>query len=179
MNIIKNPVLNIISASNELIVSLEAAKNFLKIDYEDDDEFIAKLIKTATNQCETYINKTLFEKNYLYSLYEIKYNSVFLPKSPVKSIETIELVAQNQEKIVLAVENYYLDEIAGVLIFKNMPTNFYRIDIKYVAGTSLIDEELIQGILMHVARMYEDRSGYSPIPLGSLNIYKKYREVRL
>ena len=179
MNILKYPILNVKSESKELLIELSVVKNFLRVDFDNDDELITKLIKTATAQCETNINKTLVEKTYIYSIYDLKSNSILLPYPTIKSIEEIRLVNIDGSNTVLSSDGYYLDTVGGMVNLKNKPDNTYRIDIEYKAGLSAINDELIQRLLMHIARMYEDRSGYSPIPLNSLNIYKKYKQVRL
>ena len=92
MNILKHPILNVKSESKELLIELSVVKNFLRVDFDNDDELITKLIKTATAQCETNINKTLVEKTYIYSIYDLKSNSILLPYPTIKSIEEIRLV---------------------------------------------------------------------------------------
>jgi len=179
MNTLKNPILNITTDASSLAINLSTTKEFLKIDFEEDDELITKLIKTATNQCETHINKTLIEKTYTYSLYELKNNSITLPYPPIKSINKIKTSDKTNTSTTLSTSNYILDEIGGILNFTSKPENFYRLDIEYIAGLTTINDELIQALLMHIARMYEDRSGYSPIPANSLNIYKKYKQIKL
>ena len=179
MYISKNPILNIKEDSTILPIELTTVKNFLKVDFDEDDELIKKMIKTAIIQCETNINKSISKKTFVYSIYEIKNNSLILPYSPINSIESIKIIYLNQTQSILSDNEYFLDSVGGILNFKNRPSNFYRIDIEYKAGLTSLNDELIQGLLMHIARMYEDRSGYSPIPLNSLNIYKKYKQVRL
>jgi len=179
MNILKNPVLNIKNESSNLPVDLLSIKNFLKVDFDNDDELIIKLAKTAMKQCETTINKTLIEKTYIYSLYDLETASILLPYSPIKSIIEIRVNTINDLSHIIQNSDYSLDDVGGILNFKDKPSNMYRIDIEYIAGMVKINEELIQGLLMHIARMYEDRSGYSPIPLHALNIYSKYKQIRI
>ncbi len=180
MNILKNSsVLNIKIDATKLAIDLDDVKNFLKVDFNDDDDFITRLIKTASAQCETNINKTLVERTYVYSLYELRKQFIVLPYQPIKSIENISLTKMDGSILNIEDENYDLDIIGGIVNFKSLFDNFYRLDIEYKAGLSNIGDELIHAMLMHIARMYEDRSGYSAMPLSSMNIYKKYREVRL
>ena len=179
MHMIKNPILNVKEESTTLPIELEFVKNFLKVDFEDDDELISNMIKTAIKQCETNINKSLVQKTFTYSLYEVKYTSLTLPYPPTISITSVKIIDSQQNTTTLENTEYFLDNIGNILNFKNKPNNFYRIDIEYQAGLEKINDELIQALLMHIARMYEDRSGYSPIPLNSLNIYKKYKQIRL
>ena len=79
-----NSILNLKTDALSLAVELAVVKNFLKVDFNDDDTLITKMIKTATTQCETFINKTLVEKTYIYSIYKLENTSIFLPFSPIK-----------------------------------------------------------------------------------------------
>ncbi|HSQ97992.1 MAG TPA: hypothetical protein VLL98_04715 [Rickettsiales bacterium] len=105
--------------------------------------------------------------------------SVVLPYYPIKSIVEIDSIALDGTITTIASSDYTLDDVGGILNFTNKPENFYRLDIEYEAGLTTVNDELIQALLMHIARMYEDRTGYSSIPNNSLNIYKKYRQIRL
>lgn len=179
MHMIKNPILNVKEENTTLPIELNFVKNFLKVDFDEDDDLITNIIKTAITQCETNINKSLVQKTFIYSLYELKDSSLILPYPPIISITSIKIIDYQQNEITLENTEYFLDNIGNILNFKNKSNNFYRIDIEYKAGLTTINDELIQALLMHIARMYEDRSGYSPIPLNSLNIYKKYKQIRL
>ena len=180
MNILKNPsVLNIKTDATSLAIALEDVKNFLKIDFDDDNDFLKRLIKTASNQCETNINKTLVERTYVYSLYEVKKKFIILPYQPIKSIESIKMTKKNSDVVEFTTNDYLFDNIGGIINLKKNLDDFYRLDIEYKAGLQKIDDELVHAMLIHIARMYEDRSGYSAVPLTSMNIYKKYREVKL
>lgn len=179
MNITKTPVLNVKEIGLDLPIELSVAKNFLKVDFDDDNELIIKLIRTAVNQCETIINKSIIKKTYVYSIYELKNKFVLLPYQPIDSIDSIKVVNVDNTSSAIDVSEFYLDKVGGILNFKSRPDNFYRLDIEYTAGLSEISDEIAQAILMHVARMYEDRSGYSPIPLNSMNIYRKYKQIKI
>ena len=72
-----NSILNLKTDALSLAVELAVVKNFLKVDFNDDDTLITKMIKTATTQCETFINKTLVEKTYIYSIYKLENTSIF------------------------------------------------------------------------------------------------------
>ena len=91
MYINKNPILSIENTSESLALTLDFVKSYLRVDFEEDDELIAKLIKTATSQCEKYINKSLIEKTYIYSLYKIMNDILYLPFGPIKNIIEIKI----------------------------------------------------------------------------------------
>lgn len=178
MNIIKNPILDIKFKSENLILEIDEIKNYLKIDFSEDDELLKKFAETAQSQCETFINKSLTERVLIYSLYTYK-DTILLPYTPINSIESIIGVGLNgsHEEVV----DYNFDEVGGILVFNNIK-KYYRLDIEYFAGyttTKSIPIDLKQAILMHIARMYEDRTGYSQLPINSMNVYRKYKELKL
>lgn len=180
MNINKNiSILNVKTDASELAITLSDTKSFLKIDFNDDDQFITRLIKTASSQCETNINKTLVERTYVYSIYDQNKKTISLPYPPVKSISEIKVIKKDESYETLNNTDYYFDSVGEIVNIKKDFNNFYRLDIEYIAGMTTINDEIMHALLMHIARMYEDRSGFSAIPLASMNIYKKYRGVKL
>jgi uncharacterized phiE125 gp8 family phage protein len=179
MNTLQTPILKIKTETSTLAIELNIVKNFLRVDFNDDDGLIINIIKTATNQCEAYINKTLVERTYVYSLYKLKNIFFTLPYSPIKSIIDVTILNLNGKNATLDSSDYILDTVNSTLNFQKKLEKFYRLDVEYKAGLISIDNELIQAILAHISRMYEDRSGYSSIPAISLSIYKKYKQIML
>jgi len=170
-------VLNVISESSTLIVGLEYTKSFLKVDFNEDDEYIMKLIKTATKQCEMSIARTIVGKTYLYSLYNPRKSYIFLPYPPIQEVNLVTIMSRFGNESFIS--DYTFDSIGGIINITTGFNNIYRLDINYTAGQSVINEDIIQAILMHVARMYGDKSGYSPVPKNSMNIYKQYKRIRI
>lgn len=172
-------IIKILEESNELSINLEDIKLFLKIDYDDENELIIRSFKTAIKQCELSIGQSLIDKKYQYSFYNHIKNNLQLIYGPVKTIESIKILDINNKETIIDNEKYILDSVSDRIIFKNTPTNFYRLDIFYSAGQNTITEDLKQAILFHTAKIFEDKLGYSPIPKASYNIYRHYKTTRL
>ncbi len=170
-------IINILTEQDANIIDLAEIKNFLRIDFDDDDNLLKELLKTAVKQCELYISKSLSEKNYKLSVYECATNTLNLPYPPVISVNSITIIDKYNNNIEYT--NYLLDTISNKIIFRNLPNNFYRIDIIYTSGYTKIPDDIKQGILFHISKMYEDKVGYSPIPKASLGIYKNYKTMRI
>lgn len=170
-------IINILTEQDANIIDLAEIKNFLRIDFDDDDNLLRELLKTAVKQCELYISKSLSEKNYKLSVYECATNTLNLPYPPVISVNSITIIDKYNNNIEYT--NYLLDTISNKIIFRNLPNNFYRIDIIYTSGYTKIPDDIKQGILFHISKMYEDKVGYSPIPKASLGIYKNYKTMRI
>jgi uncharacterized phiE125 gp8 family phage protein len=176
-------VITVLNEETTLPLDISKVKEFLKVDYDEDeaeDLIILRAFKAAINQCETKINKTIIGKTYVCSIYNgLKSNKIRLFYGAVNNILSIESVDKNNEITLLDAAGYFLDVYGDCVIFKNIPSNFYRLDITYEAKLNSVNEEILQAILFHTTKIYEDKSGYCQIPKASLNIYKKYREVRV
>lgn len=171
-------IINVLSEKDTDVIKLTEIKNFLRIDFDDDDNLLKELLKSAIKQCELYISKSLVQKIYKFSIYNsINNNLVELPYPPIISIESVSIIDKNNNSINYI--NYLLDTISNTIIFNVLPSNFYRIDITYKSGYAEIPDDIKQGLLFHISKMYEDKVGYSPIPKASLNIYRNYKIIRI
>lgn len=170
-------IISILTEENSNIIELSEIKNFLRIDFNDDDNLLKELLKSATKQCELYISQSLSKKTYKFSIYSITNNILKLPYPPIISITSVNIVDKNNNSIEYT--NFTLDPISSSLIFKNLPSNFYRVDMTYKSGYSEIPNDIKQGLLFHISKMYEDKVDYSPIPKASLSIYRNYKTIKI
>ncbi|GMO59141.1 MAG: hypothetical protein Ta2D_04900 [Rickettsiales bacterium] len=160
-----NDILQLQSESEILPIQLDVAKNYLRVDFDFDNQLITKLLRTAIRNCESYIGKTILEKTYILSIYKNR-EKIALPYPPVISINSV-----------VGASNYTYDDVANILkISGNLQE---RVDVNYTAGMPYIMDEIEQGILIHTAKMYEDKTGATSIPDASIAIYQKYREIRI
>ncbi len=173
--------IKIIKESDILPMDLAEIKQFLKIDFDDENEdnIIKRSFKSAIKQCELSIGRTIIEKLYQYSFYNRIENYIKLIYGPVKNIENIKIIKKNNMEKIIDNKDYFFDNISDKIFFNNIPTDYYRLDVIYTAGTEQITEDLKQAILFHTTKIYEDKTGYSPIPRASYNIYKRYKTQRL
>lgn len=176
------PIINLVADASIDPLTLTEVKNFLRVDIITDDDLITRIIKTAIKQCELYTGKTLITKTYKYSFYNSIIQAVKLLYAPIQSISSVKVVNEENSETTINSSVYFIDTIGGILNFKTVPANFYRLDITYIAGygsnATDVPEELKQAMLIHIARMYDDKNGYSILPKTSLDIYKKHKIVR-
>lgn len=171
------PILKILQEDSSLPITLDEVKLFLKIDYDEEDELIKRALKTAIKQCEFLIGQTLIEKKYLYSIYKSNKKYVNLPYGSIKDVISVKLIDNgNKEK---DINDYFIDTVANRIVFDNIFSNFYRLDIIYTASAITLSEDLKEAILLHTLKIFEDKLTYSPIPTFSLNVYKNYKIKRL
>ncbi|MDR2778229.1 MAG: hypothetical protein LBB13_01870 [Rickettsiales bacterium] len=173
------PIIKILEESGELPIDMESIRLFLKIDYEDEDESILRSLKTAIKQCELMIGRSIVEKKYQYSFYGNIKKTTHLIYGPVNLIWSVEMVNSENEEVTIDTENYFLDNVSDNLVFREVPSSFYRLDITYGAKLTSVTDDLKQAVLFHTAKIFEDKLGYSPIPKASYSIYRKYKTTRL
>ena len=174
-------MIKIILESDTLPMELDEIKQFLKVDYDDENEnnIIIRAFKSAIKQCELMTGQTIIEKCYQYSIYNEIEKYIKLIYGPVKSIEGIKMIKNNNKEVSIEANNYFFDDVSYKIFFKNKPNDYYRLDVKYTAGMVEISDDLKQAILFHTTKIFEDKTGYSPIPKASYNIYKRYKTQRL
>ena len=59
-----------------------------------------------------------------------------------------------------------------------MLINFYKLDINYKVDYITVPDDLRQRLLFYIAKIYEDKTGFYPIPKVSNNIYKFYQKIK-
>lgn len=173
------PILKTLYESPDFPIDFEEIKLFLKIDYEDEDNLIKMAFKTAVKQCELMINQSLIEKKYTYTLYKLDKNYIELPYGPVKEFISVKIIDKNNEEKNLPEKLYFIDKISDRIVFNDVFNDFYRLDITYSALNENLTDDLKQAILLHTAKIFEDKLSYAPIPQFSINIYKNYKTKKL
>jgi len=178
-------------------LSLSDTKTFLRVDGDDDDILVASLISAARVYIETTIGKILISEDWSYFIDKWpKSGTLFLPLSPVQSIEEIRVHKIDETYDVLSSSDYAQDLISHQPRLKrlNLSAPFAeggglnRIEVRFSAGfgdlESDVPKDLRQALLMLCAHWYEQRE---PVGLGGsfneipttisalLNNYKSYR----
>ncbi len=178
-------------------LSLVDTKNFLRVDGSDDDILVASLIAAARVYIETTIGKILINENWSYFIDKWPTSgTLYLPLSPVQSIEEIRLHENGEAYEVFDPTNYVVDLISHQprikLINLTAPpvtgAGLNQIEVRFAAGfgdlESDVPEDLRQAMLMLCAHWYEQREpvgfggSFNEIPTtitALMNNYKSYR----
>jgi len=176
-----------ITKPSEDVVSLEDVKNFLRIDFNDDDLFLISQIKMATNAAEKYLNSALvtrtlelsldrlpeYEQNLREGLWTGPYMSfvkeyIDLPFSPVVSVTSIKTFNDNDDETTVPQSYYILDNYRkpARVVLRNGQTwpdatrEVNSLIIRYEAGygnASVVPEPIRLAILQMISYMYEHR----------------------
>lgn len=162
-----------ITTPKTLPVSVMAAKNYLKIDHDDEDASIKQLIESATGLVEQETGQTLLTRTWHIRSSGVDTADgairVCLPYPPLISITSVAAIVSST--ITRPLENYTVEwerPIPSLKIF-SLSKSF---DIVYKAGYGDRDLDLPpplqQAILLLVADMYEQRTATIKIDSNAL-----------
>ena len=156
----------LIQPSN-LPITLETAKNFLRVEDDYDNDLITSLIKGATQTAQAFTGLQLTSGTFLEALVRFDYQIKLL--SPVTSITSVKYYDENNTLQTIDSANYRLNTFGKqhYLEFDNtysFPSTYNRTDailIEFVAGSTNIDSDIEAWIKIRVATLYENREEYS------------------
>lgn len=167
-------------------ISLQEAKDFMRILESDDDATIEAMIKSATSYAENFTNRQ-FETATFELFAEHWTQDITLPKNPIKDLQKIEYMDNNGVYQILDSANYYLYgeyDIFKVHFDKTESHKCHKNAIKYTfeSGYDNVPEEIKSFILVMVSTLYENRELYvigasieteaNPIAMRMLKMYR-------
>jgi len=125
-------------------VSLADAKNYIKVDFTDDDTLIRSMINMAIIWCENYLSRDIVSKTRKY--YMDKTNGLFdLPFSPVTSISSVKINGVAATYDVLGLNNETIELHSGAA---------EKVEVEYI--TEAVFNDLIQGAILQLVSTYYD-----------------------
>ena len=148
------------------VVSLEKAKEFMRVLEDDQNDVISSMILSATDYASNYTNRQFITATYeLYT--EIFKQDMQLPKNPIQSITSVEYMDENG--VYQPMTDFYVYGENGVskIHFEDMPTHKEHknaIRITFVAGygdnSTDVPSAIISFILVMTSTLYENREQY-------------------
>lgn len=158
------------------LVTVTECKNFLRVDFTDDDNYISDLIDMAMESIEKYCNISIYEQTLIQQcdLWDETFN---LLRSPIQNsgdltIEHIKYYDENNNFVVWNSTNYNVDKnISPARIYladesDSYPTlsnRIYPIEVKYKSGADAVNSApkmLKQACLLIIGQFYENRQPY-------------------
>jgi uncharacterized phiE125 gp8 family phage protein len=162
-----------------LPITLESAKDFLKITNTKEDELIITLIKSATKIFEGYTGRALIFQDWQVSCKQFAKQSTTLPIRPAVEILKVELVNYYHQSVLFQPKHYILEPNSSELFFKVIPFA-NNVKIEYVAGygdtPDSVPFEIQTALLSHVAFMYDNREA---VHLFDLRMYDQFKNMRI
>ena len=167
------------------VLSLDDAKDWMKVDGTTDNSLITILIGSIIDFVEREYSFQLIEKN-VTAEWESYGQRVDMPLFPVQSVSSVKTINNQGTETTLAVgDDYY---IAGdTIVFNSVdsyeaPFQRMRLKVEYVAGFTTIPSGIIIGLKKAILSSYEDRQdlvegNVSMLPNGSKSYFKKYLKL--
>jgi uncharacterized phiE125 gp8 family phage protein len=186
-------------------VTLDEAKQWARIDTDDDNDLISGLITSATIAAEEYLCRSIMPQTWrltidldrsgdcwwdgvmdgpLTSLYGELARIIPLPRGPVQNIMSVVTYSLQNMSSTYASSNYRLDASGGRLILNYgamWPSNLRpeaAIEVLYSAGYASLPRPIKTGIMVHVSALYEQRGMCEDpmaLPPAAQQLYSPYR----
>lgn len=162
-------------------LSLAQVKLFLRVEHAEDDALIMLCLTAAREAAEAVLGRSLITQSQRFYAPACS-TLIALPRGPVQTIQTVAIEDADGGVETLDADTYRLHAGRGILQLDAVPSGQTLI-ITYVTGYGDEAEDvpslIRQGILQHVAALYEAREAQIPMPNEVRAFYLPYREVRL
>lgn len=182
---------DIVTAAASEPITLTEAKNFLRVDHNDDDTLISALITASRQMCEEYTRRILvtttideyFDK-FPMNRWENLSNLIYLSRGPVASITSVKYVDEIGSEVTITSDQYIIDTISEPARIQSTAGWFAaagvvnQVIVRYVVGTdvSSIPKPLIQGMMLVISDLYDQRNDrVKALPTASEYLWNPYR----
>lgn len=155
--------------SAEEPITLDVAKEHLRVTNTDEDSYILELITVARSYVENEIGETLHRATYNYYLDLFPSDDIEVPLPPLTSVTHVKYYdTDNSLQTLVADTDYRVDanSIPGVIeVIDSWPATFDRtaaVQIQFIGGENdylQIDKNTLHNIKLKLAMLYDDRQG--------------------
>ena len=160
-------------------ITASEAKAFLRITGSAEDTLVSRLITTAREAAESYLQRSLVTQTWKLSYDDYAPSRILLPRGPVQSITNVKLIARDGTEIAVDPDAYYLNAGKELLVLE-APLIGHMIEVTYITGygaASAVPSAIRQGMFSHIAEMYEKRAEALPRSRNAQALYQPYRIV--
>lgn len=160
-------------------VSIEQAKEHIRVPFDDDNTYIGALVKAARHRVEEWSGRQLINASWTFNLNRFPgSDTILLPWSPLSSVTSVKYVDTGGNTQTVSSDVY--DSDAATIIPKiflkynqSWPSDVRGgtndVEIIFIAGygavASAVPDAAKQAILMMVSHWYEHRE---PVVLGTI-----------
>jgi len=173
-------------------VSLAEAKLFLRVDHDDEDALITRLIGAARDAVENAAGRALITRRVRESLDLWRPDApgaALLSVGPATHVEAVRLIASNGSESVIDPASYRLDGARDRprLVFEHGLPAILRaaggVEIDYDAGlastAAALPQALPQAVLHVIAALYDARGEAAPLPEAARALARPFAPARL
>lgn len=170
-------------------LTLAEAKEFLRVDHDDEDTFITTLIQAARESAENYTGRALIDQSWTMTAKSIPSTGLKLLPSPIGSITSFDYLDADDQATYNAWTDYHVDLFADParVFLTDTPSDLssrpqaWRIVFQagYGATSADVPESIIHGIKLILGFIYNYRThnsdGFPEIPPAAMWILNPYR----
>lgn len=161
----------ILGRSGQELINIEDIKKYLRISNSEDDNILTLMIESAIQYAENFMKISLVNKDIEVNV--TNSNKAYLPFTPVAKITSI--IIEDEEA---NIEDAFIE--GNFLIMPHISCT--KLKLQYIAGYEDIESipaPIIQGIMVHIASMYDGR-GEDLVPhINVLQMYQPYRKIKI
>jgi len=156
------------------VVTLAEAKNYLRVDYSEDDSLITALINTAQTRLEQYAAVAMTPR----TLKVVAYVDAFieLPYTPTNTISKVEYWDNNAWVEMQVGEYYVLGETTKKVYLTSIFDNEFR--FTYTCGYATTPQTMKTALLKMVSDLYEYRESSVEATKPSANLMTAYELMK-
>lgn len=162
--------LEVVTAAQEPVLSLEEAKAHLRVDISDDDALIAAFVAAATAWSEEYMRSALITRVYRYWLDDMPGLVLRLPMPPLQMVEKVSFFDDGDVEHVADGASYFVDNVSrpGRVALRG-GWSWPQVDLRVVNGVAVtykagwgdsaasVPENIRTAIRLLVGHYYENR----------------------
>ena len=145
-------------------ITLAEAKNYLRINNTQDDDYITDLIINARKECERFLNSDILAKQRSIYFADLD-DAINLPYAPIATVDTVVVdgvtLSSPDDFEVLGLDNPLVRITSGLSAFSRGGTRSInsaeKVQITYTTG-GLPFPDIRQGVLANVAWKYYGRT---------------------
>lgn len=162
-------------------LTLAETKLYLRVDGTSEDTLITDLIVAVRIAAEEYLRLSLIEQTWKLTFEDYIDSSILLPRGPVVSISGVTLIDREGGATIV---NSDLYELSADRRYLALESDFYahRIEIEYICGyddASSVPAPIRQGMLAHMATLFDGRETGASLPPATIQFYQPFREILL
>ena len=163
-------------------VTVAEVKTYLRIDGESEDGLISSMISAARIAAEKYMKVSIISQKWKLSFDEICPQEIRLPYGPVVAIDSVKTIDSEATETTFDSDNYYLTSGNLSIYFREIPSG-QRVEIIYSTGFGAaadnVPELIKQGIMAHVALMFERKLAVAEVSETAKSLYNVYRNITI
>ncbi len=162
-------------------LSLAEAKLFLRVDGSSEDSLITDMITAVRESAEAYMRASIISQTWAVTYDDYAPTCTPLPFGPVQLLSSVISADRAGNETIIDDGLYSLSAGNRAVQFDSVVMG-HRVIIRYVAGygdAGDVPEAIRQGMLLHLAALYDNRLEAVSVPEASRTLYHTYRDVRL